>query len=130
MSHRDLLENSFEMNEPLITQQNQETDGALEDPPVTLRYSFVLNSSTDRELDITIKPDGNVVVVASSNERQPLHIHPSPNLLSAMMPLADDADSETVKVNVLGDKLTVVFTRMADGRHNSIKDRKLFVQAD
>ena len=47
-----------------------------------------------------------------------------------MMPLADDADSETVKVNVLGDKLTVVFTRMADGTRNSIKDRKLFVQAD
>ena len=124
MSHRDLLENSFEINEPLIT---MEPAGHQQEK---ISYSFVLNSSTDRELDITIKDDGNVVVVASSNERQPLQIHPSPNLLSAKMPLADDADIETVKVNVVGDKLTVVFSRMADGHLSLIKDRKLFVQAD
>ena len=123
MSHRDLLENSFEMNEPLITMPEPQQE-------VKISYSFVLNSSTDRELDITIKDDGNVVVVASSNERQPLHIHPSPNLLSAKMPLADDADIETVKVNVVGDKLTVIFSRMSDGNLSLIKDRKLFVQAD
>jgi hypothetical protein len=46
------------------------------------------------------------------------------------MPLADDADIETVKVNVVGDKLTVVFSRMSDGNLSLIKDRKLFVQAD
>jgi hypothetical protein len=111
------------MNEPLITMPEPQQE-------VKISYSFVLNSSTDRELDITIKDDGNVVVVASSNERQPLHIHPSPNLLSAKMPLADDADIETVKVNVVGDKLTVIFSRMSDGNLSLIKDRKLFVQAD
>ena len=125
---RDLLENAFEQYEPLISNDEPflTSELSLELPPSPYKYVFTLpESMADRELDITVKDDGSVIVVAASNERQNSQLEPRVEL-SAMMTLPDDADSHTVKVNVCNRKLTVTIQRA----EIDIKDRKLFIQAD
>ena len=126
---RDLLENAFEQYEPLISNDEPflTSELPLESVPLS-PYKFVFTlpeSMTDRELDITVKEDGSVIVVAASNERQNSQLEPHVEL-SAMLTLPDDADSHTVKVNVCNRKLTVTIQRA----ELDIKDRKLFIQAD
>ena len=129
---RDLLENAFEQYEPLISNDEpfltSESNANLETMPPSPAYKYVFTlpeSMADRELDITVKDDGSVIVVAASNERQNSQHEPRVEL-SAMMTLPDDADSHTVKVNVCNRKLTVTIQRA----EIDIKDRKLFIQAD
>jgi len=129
LSRSDLLENVREASEPLINQNLDLDEGELATPTLFYSFSFLIAKS-EREIDVTVSPDGRTVsVVASSNERSSQAsvggLMPIP-LLSAELSLPDDADTSSIKINMTDTHLTVLFAR---GERIS-PGHKLFVQAD
>ena len=132
------MENIREQYEPVVTfpGDQQEIDEGdqqeIEDRRAPYVYAFLLSSS-DRELDVTVREDGSVSVVASCNERAGRELAGTagavvpPVQLSSTLSLPDDADTSAVKIHMDERHLNITFARAEMMR---IPNRKLTVQAD